>query len=63
MHQYFHTTFGFCLWDIGALVVFIVMAVTLIGHIYKQKKRQNELEDELEEQNKSMSSGPGNPSI
>ena len=55
MHQYFHTTFGFCLWDILALIVFLVMAVTLIGHIYKQKKRQNKLEDELEEQNKQMS--------
>ena len=66
MHQYFHTTLGFCLWDVAALVVFLVMAVTLIGHIYKQKKRQNELEDELEEQNKQMSemsSDIGGPNI
>ena len=63
MHQYFHTTFGFCLWDILALIVFLAMVVTLIGHIYKQKKRQNKLEDELEEQNKQMSSDIGGPSI
>ena len=63
MHQYFHTTFGFCPWDILALIVFAVMAVTLIVHIYKQKKRQNALEDELEEQNKQMSSGTGSPGI
>ena len=63
MHQYFHTTFGFCMWDILALIVFIVMAVTLVGHIYKQKRRQNKLEDELEEQSKNISSGTGNPNI
>ena len=63
MHQYFHTTLGFCLWDVATLVVFLGMAVTLIGHIYKQKKRQNELEDELEEQNKQMSSDIGGPNI
>ena len=63
MHQYFHTTFGFCMWDILTLIVFIVMAVTLVGHIYKQKRRQNKLEDELEEQNKEMSSGTGRSSI
>lgn len=63
MHQYFHTTFGFCMWDIAALIVFAAMVVTLIGHIYKQKKRQNKLEDELEEQNKQMTSGTGSPGI
>lgn len=45
MHQYFHTTFGFCMWDILALIVLLVMVVTLIVHIVKQKKRRDELED------------------
>ena len=60
MHQSFHTTFGFCLWDILAPIVFVIIAVTLIVHFYKQKKRQNELEDELEEQNRGMYSNTGN---
>ena len=63
MHQYFHTTFGFCMWDILALIVLAAMVVTLIVHIYKQKRRQSKLEDELEEQNKSISSGTGRPGI
>ena len=47
MHTYFHTTFGFCLWDLLALIVLAVMVVVLIVHIQKQKKRQRELEEQL----------------
>ena len=63
MHQYFHTTLGFCMWGILALIVFAVMVVTLIVHIYKQKKRQNGLEKELKEQSKGISSGTGSSGI
>ena len=31
MHQYFHTTFGFCLWDILALIVLVLLVVVLVG--------------------------------
>ena len=47
MHQYFHTTFGFCLWDLLALIVFAVIVVVLVVHIRNQKKRQKELEEQL----------------
>ena len=63
MHQYFHTTLGFCMWDILALIVLAVMVVTLIVHIYKQKRRQNGFEKELKERNGNISSGTGNPGI
>lgn len=49
MHEYFHTRFGYCLWDIGALAVLVLMVVVLIVHIAKQKKREREFEDELSE--------------
>ena len=50
MHQYFHTQFGFCLWDLGALVALAAMIVVLAVHVVKQKKRQRDFEDELSEQ-------------
>lgn len=49
MHEYFHTTFGFCLWDICALIVLVAMVVVLVVHIVKQKKRERDFEDELSE--------------
>ncbi len=47
MHQYFHTTFGFCLWDILALIVLVLLVVVLVVHIVRQKKRQHDLEKQL----------------
>ena len=47
MHEYFHTKFGFCLWDLGALVVLVAMVIVLVVHIVKQKKRERDFEDEL----------------
>ena len=47
MHEYFHTRFGFCLWDIGALIALVLMVVVLIVHIVRQKKRESDFEDEL----------------
>ena len=49
MHEYFHTTFGFCLWDAAALVVLVAMVVVLATHIVRQKKRERDFEDELSE--------------
>ncbi len=49
MHQYFHTHFGFCLWDLGALAALAAMIVVLAVHVAKQKKRQRDFEDELSE--------------
>ncbi len=58
MHEYFHTKFGFCMWDIGALIVLIAMVVILVVHIVNQKKREQEFEDELSEK---MADSNGSP--
>ena len=58
MHEYFHTKFGFCMWDIGALIVLIAMIVVLVVHIIRQKKREQDFEDELSEK---MAENNGNP--
>lgn len=49
MHEYFHTTFGFCLWDAGALAALAAMVIVLVVHIIRQKKRERDFEDELSE--------------
>ena len=49
MHEYFHTKFGFCLWDAAALAVMVVMVIVLIAHVVRQKKRESDFEDELSE--------------
>ena len=63
MHQYFHTTLGFCLWDVLALIVLVVIVAVLAVHIYRQKKRQNEFEDELAGQKSETSSGRGSSNV
>ena len=47
MHEYFHTKFGVCMWDLGALAVLVLIVVMLIVHIIRQKKRENDFEYEL----------------
>ena len=49
MHQYFHTQFGFCLWDIAALLVLAVIVIVLVVHTSRQKKREMDFENELGE--------------
>ena len=49
MHQYFHTTFGFCVWDAAAAAVVIVLAAALVLHIVRQRQRQQEMTSELSE--------------
>lgn len=49
MHEYFHTEIGFCLWDVGALIVLAAMVIVLVVHIVRQKKREQELEDRVVE--------------
>lgn len=60
MHQYFHTTLGFCLWDILALIVFAALVIVLCVHIYKQKKRQKAMEEELAAK-QGIKAGGANP--
>lgn len=55
MHQYFHTTFGFCLWDLLALIVFVVLVLVLLVHNRNQKKRRKEMEERLAAQREGRS--------
>lgn len=50
MHEYFHTRFGFCLWDVGALAVLVLIVAILIVHTVRQRKRERDFEDELSAQ-------------
>ena len=49
MHQYFHTSLGFCIYDLLALIVLAAMVVILVVHIHNQKKRQVALEQQVAE--------------
>lgn len=49
MHTYFHTTLGFCIWDVLALLVLIVLIVVLVVHHVRQRRRAKDMEDELAE--------------
>lgn len=47
MHEYIHTKFGFCLWDVGALAALAVVVTILIVHCVRQKKRERDFEEQL----------------
>ena len=49
LHSQFHTQFGFCPWDIAALLVLVAMVVVLVVHNIRQKKRERDFEGELSE--------------
>ena len=55
MHQYFHTVFGFCLWDVLALGVLAAIVAVLAFHMVTRRRRQNKLEQELEKRRKERS--------
>lgn len=50
MHEYLHSRFGFCLWDVGSLVILVLMVAVLAVHIVRQRKRERDFEDELSAQ-------------
>ncbi len=52
VHQYFHTVFGFCLWDALALGVLAVIVAMLAVHAAARRRRRNKLEQELENRRK-----------
>ncbi len=47
MHEYFHTKFGFCMWDAGALLLLAAVIIVLAVHVVRQRKREREFEAEL----------------
>ena len=60
MHEYFHTKFGFCMWDVGALILLAAVIVVLVVHVIRQKKRERDLEDELSDQMAQTDPNGGN---
>jgi membrane protein implicated in regulation of membrane protease activity len=44
-----HTVFGFCWWDLVALIILIVIAVIFIMKYLQMKKLQKDLEDQVSE--------------
>ncbi len=50
MHEYFHTRFGFCLWDIGAAAALAAIVIILVVHTVRQRKREQDFEAELSAQ-------------
>ena len=60
MHAYFHTTFGFCLWDLLALIVLAVMIVVLVVHIVKQRRREKDFEKDLQARQNAQGTAPRN---
>ena len=44
-----HSTLGFCMWDIPALIVLIAVCVIFAVHRHNQKKREQEFEEQLAE--------------
>ena len=57
LHQTLHNTYGVCLWTILALIVFAIMLVWTIVHLYKQKRRNDKFEKELEDNNREDENG------
>ena len=44
-----HTKFGFCWWDLIALIVLIVIVVAFAWKHHEMKKEQKDLEDPISE--------------
>lgn len=42
-----HTRFGFCWWDIPALIVLLVVIVVFLVKRHEMKKEEKDLEDQL----------------
>lgn len=42
-----HSAFGWCIWDLPALIVLAVIVIIFAVHVYKMKKREKEFEKEL----------------
>lgn len=42
-----HFAFGWCFWDLPALIVLAAIVVIFIVHTHKMKKREKDFEEEL----------------
>ena len=44
-----HTVIGFCQWDLPALIILLIVAAILLWRNHKLKKREEELQDQIDE--------------
>lgn len=51
LHQSLHSQYGICLWTLLAMLVFLIMVVIWVLHLYRQNKREYNFEKEMEEKN------------
>lgn len=42
-----HTTFGFCLWDLPAVVILIIVIAAFVWKLHDMKQQERELEDQI----------------
>lgn len=47
MKEMLLVSFGFCVWDIPALILLVAMAAVLGVHIVRQKKREKDFEKQM----------------
>ena len=63
MHEVFHTKFGFCPWDIAAVIVLVALVAVLVVHVVKQKRREHKLEDALNEKQEAEAESQENATL
>ena len=44
-----HTVIGFCQWDLPALIILLIVAIVLLWRNHKLKKREEELQDKIDD--------------
>ena len=49
LHETLHSQYGICLWTLLAMIVFLIIAVIAVLHLYRQNKREYNFEKEMEE--------------
>lgn len=42
-----HTVFGWCIWDLPALIVLVAIVVIFVVHTNKMKQREKQFSEEL----------------
>lgn len=49
LHESLHDDYGICLWTILTIALLVAIAVVLIVHLYRQKRREDKAERDREE--------------
>lgn len=59
IYDYVHDVLGIHFWDIPAIIVVILMIVIAVVHTIRQKKREKDFEDEMDQNSKRTAEGEG----